>query len=249
VLDSDFAGTIRRIAQMGYQGIEGGGTGPLTPRAYNALMKELKLENMGAHIGLEEFEGGKLERALDYHRRLGVKYLGYSHWERHMDADTWKRIGAPMNRVGRAAKSHGMVFQYHNHAHEFARYGNRRAIEILLAESDPALVKSQLDVGWVLRAGQNPVVWMRKLGSRIATIHLKDVAHAVPKVPRRAPRSRARHEPEWAEVGTGALPLRSVVAMAKKLRIPWYIVEQDDWQIPSLESAAISFWNAKRAIG
>jgi len=235
VLDSDFAGTIRRIAQMGYQGIEGGGTGPLTPRAYNALMKELKLENMGAHIGLEEFEGGKLERALDYHRRLGVKYLGYSHWEQHMDADTWKRIGAPMNRVGRAAKSHGMVFQYHNHAHEFARYGNRRAIEILLAESDPALVKSQLDVGWVLRAGQNPVVWMRKLGSRIATIHLKDAT--------KGPKAR------WTEVGTGALPLKGVVAMAKKLRIPWYIVEQDDWQIPSLESAAISFWNAKRAIG
>jgi len=247
-LDRDFAGTIRKVAAAGYQGIEGGGTGPLSEKDYLALMRELKIANMGAHVGLEEFAGDKLERALDYHRRLGVKYLGYSHWEPRMNADTWKRIAAPMNRVGRAAKARGMVFQYHNHAHEFVKYGKRNALEILLAESDPAVVKSQLDLGWVVRAGEDAVAWMKKLGRRIATVHLKDTT-VVPKAPPGAPKSRAHHKPQWTEVGTGILPLKGVVAMARKLKVPWYIVEQDSWTIPSVKSAAISYRNAKKAIG
>jgi sugar phosphate isomerase/epimerase len=234
-LDKDFTGTLRAVAKSGYDGIEGGGTGPLNEKAYSTLMKELKLENMGAHVGLDEFEGAKLEKRLAYHRRLGIKYLGYSHWEKHMNAETWKRIAAPMNRVGKAARAHGMVFQYHNHAHEFVQYGGRTALDILLGESDPRWVKSQLDVGWVARAGQNPVAWMRKLGRRIATIHLKDTTKG-PK-------------PQWTEVGTGILPLEGVVATAKKLDIPWFVVEQDWWDIPSTTSAAISYANARKVIG
>ncbi len=234
-LEKDFTGTLRAVAKSGYDGIEGGGTGPLTPKAYLALVKDLGLENMGAHVGLGEFAGDKLERALDYHRKLGVRYLGYSHWEKQMPADTWKRIAEPMNRVGRAAAARGMIFQYHNHAHEFVKHGGKFALDIMLGETDPRWVRSQLDVGWVTRAGQNAVAWMRKLGKRIATIHLKDTTKG--------------QKPAWTEVGAGALPLKGVVAEAKRLGIPWYVVEQDWWDIPSTTSAAISYANAKRAIG
>jgi sugar phosphate isomerase/epimerase len=149
--------------------------------------------------------------------------------------ETWKQVAGPLNRLGKAARARGITLQYHNHAHEFVKYGDKYALEILLGETDPRWVRSQLDVGWVTRAGQDPVKWMKKLGKRIATIHLKDTTKG-PK-------------PQWTEVGTGVLPLKAVVAQGKKMKIPWFVVEQDTWDIPSTTSAAISYAHAKQVIG
>ncbi len=231
----DFRNCIRSLAKSGYTAIEGGGTGGLSVPDYLALMKETGVATMGAHTGIDTLEGDKQQATLDLYTQLGAKFLALSLSSKEGTADSWKAYGERLTKIGRACKARGIQFQYHNHAHEFAKIDGKAPLEILLDASDPELVLSQLDIGWVTRAGENAVAWMKKLGKRIGTIHLKDTT--------------AAPDNQWTEVGTGVLPLADVVKTGNELGIEWYIIEQDTCKIPTLESAAISLANAKKAFG
>lgn len=231
----DFRNCIRQLAKSGYTAIEGGGTGGLSTADYLALMKETGVQTMGAHTGIDTLEGDKQAATLDLYVALGARYLALSLSSKEGTAESWKAYGARLTQIGKACKARGIQFQYHNHAHEFAKIDGKAPLEILLDACDPELVKSQLDIGWVTRAGENAVVWMKKLGKRIGTIHLKDTTAAPGN--------------QWTEVGTGILPLAEVVTTGNALGIEWYIIEQDTCARPTLESAAISLANAKKAFG
>lgn len=228
----DFAGTIRRIAKIGYPTIEGGGTGPLSVDAFKALMKELKLAPVGAHVGLDPLVE-KPDEALAVHLAIGTKYLALS--ASGKTADDYKRLGEKLTKAGKHCTDRGLTLQYHNHAHEFTAFDGRLALDLIYESADPAYVKAQIDVGWVQRAGANPVSWLRKMKGRIVTIHLKDTT---------PPPS-----PQWTEVGTGALPLADVAKAAKEIGVEYVFIEQDTCARPPLESAEISFKNAKKALG
>jgi len=231
----DYAGAFRALAKSGYTAVEGGGTGPLSTAEYKALMKELHIDCMGAHTGIDTLEGDKQKATLDLYAELGVRFLALSLSSKEGTADSWKAYGARLTKIGQACKAKGIQFQYHNHAHEFAKIGNEYPLEILLNASDPELVKSQLDIGWVTRAGENAITWMKKLNKRIGTIHLKDTT--------------AAPDNQWTEVGTGILPLADVVKTGKELGLEWFIIEQDTCKGPSLDAAALSLANAKKAFG
>ena len=231
----DFRNCIRSLAKSGYTAIEGGGTGGLAVADYLALMKETGVATMGAHTGIESLEGDKQQATLDLYTQIGAKFLALSLNSKEGTEDSWKKLGARLTAIGKACASRGITFQYHNHAHEFAKIEGKYIIDILLGEADPATVKSQLDIGWVTRAGENAITWMKKLGKRIGTIHLKDTT--------------AAPDNQWTEVGTGVLPLADAVKTGNELGIEWYIIEQDTCARPTLESADISLANAKKAFG
>lgn len=230
----DFAGTIREVGRIGYDGIEHGGAGPLGVPEFKALNASLKLDPFGAHTGLQGLQGEKLPETLAYYASLGTRFLAIS--DRRDDEAGWKACGAALNAAGRAAAAHGITMQYHNHAHELTqKFGGRCALDVLIAETDPAHVKFQLDVGWVTRAGEDPVVWLRKLEGRIRTIHVKDTT--------------APPDAQWTEVGNGILPLGLVHKAAQALGVEWYVVEQDTCARPPLESAAISYKKVRELLG
>ncbi len=231
----DYAGSFRALAKSGYTAVEGGGTGPLSTAEYKALMKELSIDCMGAHTGTESLEGDKQKATLDLYAELGVRFLALSYNIKDGTADGWKAFGERLTKIGKACQDRGITFQYHNHAHEFAKLDGKAILDILLDASDPAYVKSQLDIGWVTRAGENAIAWMKKLNSRIGTIHLKDTT--------------AAPDNQWTEVGTGILPLADAVKTGNELGIEWFIIEQDTCKGPSLDAAALSLANAKKAFG
>ncbi len=230
-LKKDFVGTLRQVAKMGYTGIEGGGTGPLTPEQFRSLMSELKLIPIGAHVGRKALSGPEREKSLELFRGIGTKFLAVSEFLENPDA--WAGLGRELSDIGKATAARGITFQYHNHAHEFQQHNGKVILDILLDNADPAVVGSQLDVGWVQRAGEDPVAWMDKLGRRIRTLHLKDTTEG--------------GDPQWTEIGNGSIDLPAIHAAARKLGIDWYIVEQDTCDKPPLESAAISFENTRKA--
>mgnify|MGYP001576058673 CR=1 FL=1 len=227
----DYTGTLREIARIGYPTIEGGGTGPLTVDAFNALMKELKLNPIGAHVGLDPLIDKPAE-ALAVHKAIGTKYIALS--ASGKSADDYKKLGERLSRAGKNCLERGITLQYHNHAHEFQTFGGKLGLEIIYETADPKYVKAQIDVGWVQRAGADPVAWLKKMKGRIVTIHLKDTTDGA--------------DPQWTEVGTGVLPLAAVAKAAKEIGVEYYFIEQDTCARPSLESAAISFTNARTAL-
>jgi len=129
-----------------------------------------------------------------------------------------------LDAIGRQCQEHGITFAYHNHDFEFTKVDDLYLLDYLLQATDPSLVKSELDVYWVAYAGVDPVSYLQALADRVALVHLKDMA---------ADRS-------MTEVGKGILNMQQICAFAQARGL-WGIVEHDYPQIPSLESARISF--------
>jgi len=230
-MQTDFAGTIREVARMGYDGVEGGSTGPLSVEDYNKLMGELGIVTAGVHTGGKVLDT-KGDEMMAFFRSIGAKYVGISAF--HEDPDSWKRLAGNLNRYGTLASRHGLTFQYHNHASEFRKFGDKNGMDLLVENSDPKTVFFQVDVGWCRHAVEDPVYWLDRLKGRIVTVHLKDCTPPP--------------NPKWTEVGNGGLDVAAVVKAANDVGAEWFFVEQDTWERPSIEAARISFQNASKVI-
>ena len=230
-LAKDFKGTLRKAAEMGYKGVGYGAMGGMAPKEFRAFLDGIGLFPACAGVGVDTLE----KDAAGYFAAqagAGTPYvmLGSLPEAMRNDEDAWKASAGKLNAWGKAARASGIAFHYHNHNMEFSKAGGRHGLDILLENTDAGLVKFQVDVGWVLAAGQDPVVWLKKMGrERLRTVHIKDCRQA-PKL-------------EWVEVGTGELDAGAVVKTCNELGVEWGLVEQDTCARPPLESAAISLKN------
>ena len=124
-----------------------------------------------------------------------------------------------------------MTLCYHNHDFEFKPLDNGQLGEdILLENTDPSLVKAEVDTYWVLKAGHDPVAFLQKHSGRVPLIHIKDMDPA---------------DESFAPVGTGKLPLDELVAIAPEVGAEYLIVEQDVCKGPAIEAVTLSYNNLK----
>ena len=220
----DFAGTLRRVAQIGYSGVEFAGYGNLTAQEMSALLAETGLRPVATHLGLDALQDPQLDASIRYCLDIGCPIIILPWLPNQWRTREGMRALAPrLNAIGRRCQEHGITFGYHNHDFEFARIDGSYLLDYLLQATDPSLVKIELDVYWAAYAGVDPVSYLQTLGNRVALIHLKDMA---------ADRS-------MTEVGKGILDMQQICEFAQ-LHGLWGIVEHDHPQIPSLESARIS---------
>jgi sugar phosphate isomerase/epimerase len=220
----DFAGTLRSVAQMGYDGVEFAGYGGLTSQEMGALLADTGLRVAGTHLGLDMLEGAQLDASIRYCREIGCPFIALPSLAKEWRTPEGIRALAPrLNEIGRRCREQGIIFGYHNHDFEFTRFDGIYLIDYLLQATDPSLVKIELDVYWAAYAGVDPVAYLQALGGRVALIHLKDMA------PDRS----------MTEVGKGMLDMRHICAFAR-VRGLWGVVEHDHPQMPSLESARLS---------
>ena len=105
-------------------------------------------------------------------------------------ADGYKKAADQYNTWGQKAKRMGLKFGFHNHNVEFKDYGDVTGFDVLMKNTDPALVQWQMDCYWVAQAGHDPVAMLRRYGKRMQSLHVKDRKPNVP--PRRKP-ERSRH--------------------------------------------------------
>jgi sugar phosphate isomerase/epimerase len=231
----DFVGTVRKIAELGYGGVELAGFGNLTSaKEVTKALADAGLKLAGNHVGIDRLETS-IAQVLDENDALGNKNIlvPWMPEERRKDAAGWKAVGQLFNRVAAECHKRGFEFGYHNHSFEFQKFNGKTGLDILWENSDPKLVKSELDTYWVKHGGEDPVSYIRKLGKRILTLHLKDMA--------------AGPEQRFAEVGTGILDFKNIIEAGQKAGAKWYIVEQDStYDRPPLESLRTSFGNLKK---
>lgn len=135
------------------------------------------------------------------------------------DVAHWQRVAARFNQIGQAMKERGIALAYHNHNIEFAPLGDTTPWAVLMAETDPELVKVQLDLGWVSQAGLDPVATLRALGPRVTSLHVKDVAEGGAQ--------SFYFGATPAEVGSGRLDWATVLPVAAELGVAHYFVEQE----------------------
>lgn len=230
---SDFCGTVRKVADMGYAGVEFAGTGDLSAEGMRNLLDETGLRPAGAHIGLALLESA-LDEQIVYHQAIGNKFIGVPALPGDLrNPKGFRQVAASMNRMGQAAKDAGLVLYYHNHAFEFDAMEGVRGMEILLGETDPELVKLECDIYWVEYAGESAAQLIQANAGRFPLIHLKDMVGQ-------------GEERTFAEVGEGTIDFGPIFEASEAQGAEWYIVEQDRCARPSLESARISLDNLKR---
>ena len=229
----DFVGTLRRVAAMGYAGVElAGTTGGLSAKELKKVLDDLGLRCAGGHVGLDVLERD-VSAIVDDYLTLGSRYVTVPWTPEEMRASeaACKALARRLSAVGAAYRERGLTVSYHNHAAEFQRFGNRYALEIIYDESDPTAVKGQPDVYWIVYAGADPVAWLRNHPGRCPLVHLKDMAPG----PQRT----------FAEIGEGIIDFQPIFAACQVAGTEWYIVEQDICARPTLESAALSLRHLK----
>lgn len=235
LLAADFAGTMKQVARIGYKSVEMAGFGNLknATEAKKAL-DDAGLKAIGTHAGVDLL-GKDLGKALDDCRILGVKNL-ICPWigeDLRNSAAAWKNTAKILNQAGKQVHAAGLEFAYHNHNFEFQSFEGQTGLDILWQNTEPELVKSELDVFWVKFAGEDPVAYMKKLGKRILLVHLKDMS--------------AGPDRKFAPVGTGILDFKAICDQAEKVGVQYGIVEQDNcYDTPPLDAIKTSYENLQK---
>jgi sugar phosphate isomerase/epimerase len=148
----------------------------------------------------------------------------------------FRRAAAAFNQWGKQCRQHGMRFAYHNHNYEFQDLKGTTGYDILLKETDPELVWLEMDTYWITQAGRDPVLLLNQLGKRVRLLHLKDRKVDVPTS--QALDDSAEH---FTEVGSGTIAWRPLLALAQKLGVEHYFVEEDKSDKAPMDSLKISY--------
>ena len=261
-LRDDPRGTLEALADLGFTRIEGANHQAATDDGIGfgigadflaGVMAEHGISVVGCHINPLDLD--RLPQVLDFHQRIGNPRIGCDiEFYPYGDVEYVKRRAEFFNRVGRLCAERGMEFYYHNHFQEFQRFGDDTVYDLLLAHTDPKLVRLELDTFWAYRGGVDPVALLRAHPERFILIHQKDFPKHAPQplnlydgvVDPAATITMELFEQvalpaTFAEVGTGVLPIQDILDAVDVLPdFRYVLLEQDHAPGPELDSVRIS---------
>ncbi len=219
-----FEAAVRKVAAMGYIGVEPASFPGSTPEAAGKLFKELGLQVPGAHVALPV--GDKKNEVLDAMRAIDCPRIISG--KGPTDFETLDKIKATcdlFNQANQVARENGMAFGVHNHWWEYMQVNGRYVYQVMLEWLDPTIF-FELDTYWIRTAGVDPAQVVREMGPRAPFLHIKDG----PCV---------KGEPMTA-VGDGSVDFPAIVE-AGKPHTAWLIVEIDRCAGDMMEAVARSY--------
>ncbi|MEP7000224.1 MAG: sugar phosphate isomerase/epimerase [bacterium] len=216
LLEKDFEGTLGKIAQIGYTNMEFAGYYNHTPEQVRAILDRLRMVSKSAHIGAQLMRQDAATQIRSA-QVIGQEYITIPSYNFPRDGgiDAWKKGAAEFNQWGALCKNAGLRLAYHNHNAEFAKVdGGPTGIDVLLRETDPALVDFEMDLYWTAFADQDPLVWFKKYPGRFAMWHTKDLLIT-------------GGNKGMAPVGKGTLDFKAFFAHARESGMKYFFVEHD----------------------
>ena len=227
-MQEDFEGTLNRVAAVGFREVEFAGYFDRTPGQVKKALSDSGLKSPSAHVVLKTLSG-ELGKAIDAAKTIGHRYLvlGYLFPGERKSADDYRRLAALLNEAGESCRKAGLRLAYHNHDFEFATLDGQVPYDLLLKETDPGLVKLELDLYWISKAGRRPEEYFDKYPGRFELFHVKDMDGT----PRRS----------FTEVGRGTIDFKRIFGRSGQAGVKHYFVEQDETPGPALDSAKISY--------
>jgi sugar phosphate isomerase/epimerase len=254
MLAKDYAGTLKQIGALGYQEVESAGYFDHAPGQVKSAMSDAGLKCVSAHYPYTSLNQD-FDKIVAFNKEIGVQYIicafpGIKNPSRLKDMSYRSLISSftledyrwnadQFNKFGEKLKAAGLKFGYHNHTMEFAKQDGLVPFDELVRLTDPNLVTFEMDCGWVIVGGANPVDYLKRYPSRISMLHVKDFKQAVKP-------ATVLEPPPAAELGRGTLDYRSVFEAAKKANIKHYFVEQEEFDLPPMESLKIDADYMKR---
>ena len=253
-LQADMPGTLTRIAAIGYKTVESAGLAGKTSAEFRKALDDAGLKCPSSHLFLSP--GQTAQQYFEDVKVLGSEYavssvvIKPSANVKSMDdfikliaamtQDDFKKMAAELNTMALQAKSVGLQFAYHNHNLEFKRWPDgTTTYDTLTAETDPSLVKLELDCGWADLGGHPPLELFKKYSGRFRMMHIKDFAPVAKPVITLDPRTN----PEWTELGKGHIDYRAILAAAPAAGVEQIFVEQEPpfTKFTALEAAKVDY--------
>jgi sugar phosphate isomerase/epimerase len=228
IFSKDPVGTLGKVAQIGYREVEfgGGGFESMDHALLRKTMDRLGLTAPSVHISYDALLQ-RFDQSVTMAKTLGATTVVLPYMtDEHRNEQGWSAALPNFNRFATDLKKAGLGFAYHNHDFEFTiKPGGVSLYDRLLKETDPALVKLELDLYWALHAGENLTTMIERLSARLYAYHVKDM----------------RSDRSMAAVGAGTIDFAALFKLKASAGVRHFYVENDQAPAPYLPDITTSF--------
>lgn len=226
-LEQDFEGTLRKVAALGYQGVEFAGFYGRSPEQVNAILAETGLSVIGAHTSLDLLVN-QLDEQIAFNKAIGNLNLIVPYVVEE-DRGRFADIIGEIRGIAETCAAQNVSLLYHNHDFELTLQLDGQPVLDAIYDRIPAeLLKVELDSCWVHFAGFDAVGYIQKYAGRMPLLHLKDV------------KRKEDGSPETVELGAGEVNVKAIADAGITAGADWLIVEQDYSAKGAMDSISIS---------
>jgi sugar phosphate isomerase/epimerase len=222
VLPKDPKGVLKQVASFGYKQIESydhdelGIFWGMKNTEFKKLMDDLGMKIVSSHCDMNK----DFERKAAEAGEIGMAYLLCPHLGPQKKIDDFKKFADTFNQKGEICKKNGIRFGYHNHDYSFVPLEGQYPQDVMMQNTDKNLVDYEMDIYWVVTAGQDPIAWIDKYPNRFKLSHIKDRKKGV------APSKREVS----VVLGTGSIDFQKIIKEARAKGMDYYFVEQEAYE-------------------
>jgi sugar phosphate isomerase/epimerase len=226
-LPKDAKGWIEKVAKAGYKEVETYGYSKkdgfwgMDAKEFSTVLKANGLTTPSGHYGMDMFfvegKSDDLNSYIDAATITGQTYVVVPSINGGVlkSASDFKKVAENLNKAAELCKQSGLRLGYHNHNFEWKPVDGTTFYDTILKETDPKLVHMEMDIFWVVRAGQDPIKIFEKHPGRFALCHIKD-------------RDKKNTDIN-TEIGKGSIDFKTILAKGKLAGLKHFIVEQENF--------------------
>ena len=217
---ADMRGTLQKIREMGYDGVEFAGLHGHTAEEVREMCQEIGLLPLSAHVPYDEMVADP-EGVLGQYAAIGCRYVAipYLMPEYRPGTPGFADVIRNAAMLGEVANRLGMTLLYHNHDFEFQKIDGKYALEVLYDTVPASLLQTELDVCWVRVGGEEPAAYIRKYTGKSE--------HMYELIGIQSEHAPEEHPFEFRPVGSGVQDIPAILAAADDAGAKWLVVEQD----------------------
>lgn len=248
-MEADFEGTLAKVAEMGYEGVEFAGLFGKGAEEIKAILEKNGLKAVSAHVPLAEMLED-MDKVIATYKAIGCPFIAIPY------VDEAYRPGTPdypetlkkIDALGAKCKEAGLVLMYHNHDFEFVKIGEKYGIDVMYETVPADHLQTELDTCWVNVGGEDPAKFIEKYSGRTPVVHLKDFVMQGREKPKKLyaligiddDEEQAADEAfSFKPVGYGVQDMPAIIAASEKSGAQWLIVEQDQPDKGNTELSAV----------
>jgi len=233
-IGKDLKGVIGEVSKAGYQEVETYGYSKeskfwgASPTEFKALLSSNGLSCPSGHFGVDGMfsthKFDELHDVIDAAHVVGLKYITipFIGEQYRKSAADMVKLAKEMTRAGALCKEAGLKLAYHNHNFEWNKVGETSLFQTMLKETDPSAVFFELDLYWVIRAGQNPIKVLSDHPGRFPMWHVKDMDKVKPELN--------------TEIGSGSIDFKEIFKQAKAAGLKHVFMEQENFSMDPVQS-------------
>ena len=235
---ADLKGVLKKLAAMGYDGVEFAGLFDNSPEKVKAICDENGLVPISAHVSYDEIAADP-EKVISDYAKIGCKYIAipYAVEERRPGGELFDETVEGIRNFAAIGKKYGITMLYHNHDFEFEKLNGEYLLDLLYKALSADELQTELDTCWVNYGGEDPAAYLRKYAGRAPVVHIKDfvaksrgakVYDLIGIDDGAQELADGEKDFSYMPVGYGVQDMPAIVEACKDAGSEWLIIEQDD---------------------